>query len=242
MDAGSMERLVPDLLAPGDATGQETLQFHLARYEFAATHLRPGRVLDIACGVGYGASLLAERRSDVTLTAVDISEDAIAYAKDTYTHDRITFEVGDATTFRDPSGGFDSIVSLETIEHLPAPDKFVGHLVTLLNPGGVFVASVPTTPSMDANPHHLHDFTERSFRAILSRCGLREIAALPQIQPYRVLPLLRRTELRAARMRQGLLGYYLRHPGAAARRAYALFRFGFTNRYLTVAVTKPQQD
>ena len=104
-------------------------------------------------------------------------------------------------------------------------------LVGALRPGGVLVASVPTTPSVDVNPHHLHDFTERSFRAIVA---LREIDCLRQIQPYPLISVLRRTETRMTDMRHDLVGYYARHPRAAIRRLAATLRFGFTNRYLTV--------
>ena len=85
LDSDSLERLVPDELASGDTTGLETLDLHLARYVFATRHARPGRLLDIACGVGYGTRLLADR-SEAALSAlgVDISESAIAYARERY--------------------------------------------------------------------------------------------------------------------------------------------------------------
>src|SRR5262249_61299080 len=89
----------------------------------------------------------------------------------------------DAMSFYDTSG-FDTIVSIETIEHLPAPAAFVARLVALLRPGGMLVASVPTTPSVDANPHHLHDFSARSFRRLLAPHGLGERDALVQEQPW----------------------------------------------------------
>ncbi len=233
----SLERVIPELLQSGEATGEESLRLHLARYEFAATHAHAGRVLDLACGVGYGTFLLAERRPDITALGVDVSPEAIDYARQRYAHSRISFVVADAMTFHDPKG-FDSIVSLETIEHLPAPELFFHHLVGQLIPGGVVVASVPTTASMDANPHHLHDFTERFFRRMIQSQGLEEIAALQQVQPYRLLPLLMRHETRAKGIRRGLLQYYFRHPASLGRRINTLFRYGFTNRYLTVAARK----
>ena len=81
--ADSLERLVPDRRAAPDATGLATLALHLARYEFAAKHLRPGRVLDLACGVGYGTKLLAERSGSPVLGA-DLSREAIEYARSRY--------------------------------------------------------------------------------------------------------------------------------------------------------------
>ena len=44
---------------------------HLARYKFAADHLVPGSILDIACGTGYGTSFLADLRGGLVV-GVDV--------------------------------------------------------------------------------------------------------------------------------------------------------------------------
>jgi 2-polyprenyl-3-methyl-5-hydroxy-6-metoxy-1,4-benzoquinol methylase len=238
-DARSLERLVPEELEAADVTGRETLRLHLARYEFAAQHARPGRLLDMACGVGYGARLLADRAPGVSeVVGVDRSPEAVRYAAERYGRAGLRFAVADALAFEDP-GGFDTVVSLETVEHVADPERLVERLVAALRPGGVLVASVPTTPSADVNPHHLHDFTERSFRAMLARRGLVEVDCLRQVQPYRLLAALGRSEVRMQEMRPHLLGYYALHPLAALRRIAATARYGFTNRYLTVAWRRP---
>ena len=129
MDTDTLERLTPDHVEVGDVTGRESLDLHLARYEFAAQHVRPGRLLDIACGVGYGTALLVERRSDVTeALGVDRSPDAIAYARARYGNARTSFLVADAMGYEDHQR-FDTIVTLETIEHLPDPKGFLRRLV-----------------------------------------------------------------------------------------------------------------
>ncbi len=241
MDLGahSLERLVPEALDPLEVTGRETLHLHLARYEFAARRARPGRLLDLACGVGYGTRLLADRAAGIReAVGVDLSGDAVRYAGARYGRAGVRFEVGDALTFED-AAGFDTVVSLETVEHVPDPARLLERLVAALRPGGVLVASVPTTPSADVNPHHLHDFTERSFRALVGRHGLREIDCLRQVQPYRLFPALGRREARMQDMRPDLLSYYARHPAAALRRLAATLRYGFTNRYLTAAWQRP---
>jgi SAM-dependent methyltransferase len=235
--ADSLERLVPDRLAAPDATGLATLALHLARYEFAAKHLRPGRVLDLACGVGYGTKLLAERSGGPVIGA-DLSPEAIAYARSRYAGPRIEFRVADAMAFAD-AAGFDSIVSLETVEHLPDPQRFLAHAVSLLLPGGTFVASVPTTPTTDVNPHHRHDFSERSFRAAVAVHGLEEIDCLRQVQHARLGALLGRSEKRMSDLRPNLAAWYLRHPGALLRRIASTLRYGISTRYLTVAWRKP---
>ena len=239
LDADSLERLVPDQLAPRDLTGGEALRISLERYEFAARHARAGRLLDIACGVGYGTRLLADRGAGrIEALGVDLSPEAIDYARARYGGERTRFLAADARTFDDPSR-FDTIVSIETIEHLPRPADFVAQLVRLLRPGGLLVASVPTTPSVDANPHHLHDFSARSFRRLFAPHGLAERAALVQEQPWRLGAVLARSEPRLRGVRRGLPAWYATHPASLVRRIASTLRHGFTNRYLTVAWQAP---
>jgi 2-polyprenyl-3-methyl-5-hydroxy-6-metoxy-1,4-benzoquinol methylase len=117
--------LVPHVLDEHDATGQETYRLHLQRYEFAAKHAHGGRLLDIACGVGYGSRLIADQRPDIgEVQGADISPEAIAYAQGHYAGGPVAFSVQDAMAYQ-PAIPFDTIVSLETIEHLPQPMLFM---------------------------------------------------------------------------------------------------------------------
>lgn len=219
----------------------ETLALHVERYEFAATHARPGTLLDLACGVGYGTRLLADRRPDLeAVLGVDVEASAIEYARRRYADDRVRFERGDTASFGDGSGiRYATIVSLETLEHLAAPGECFGRLANLLEPGGVLVASVPTTPSVDLNPHHRHDFTARTLRTMGASHGLVEVASHSQVQspawrdlwgggghfPRRLL-------------RPALLRYYFRHPRALGKRLATTLRYGLSNHYLTLAWRK----
>jgi hypothetical protein len=99
----------------------------------------------------------------------------------------------------------------------------------------VLIASVPTTPSVDVNPHHLHDFTERSFRRMVRGHPLRERAHVLQVQAVPFMAVLRRGEERISDRRPHLLRYYASHPESFLKRAWATLRYGFANRYLTIA-------
>lgn len=240
--ADTLERLVPAELAPDDQTGRATLALHEERYRFARSHLRPGRVLDLACGVGYGCAILAERL-DVHVLGVDVSEHAVAYARRHHASPRIAYRTSDAFAFAD-SEGFDSIVSLETLEHVDDPGRLVARFAALLRAGGRLIASVPTTPSVDLNPHHRHDFDARSFRRLLhaSAPALAERAELVQVQGVSVGRVLARRERRLRDLRPDLARYYLRHPGALARRVGSTLRHGLCNRYATLVLEKAAGD
>ena len=232
----SLERIVPDAMESGAATGDETLQLHLERYAFAKRMLPSGRVLDLACGVGYGTAMLAASASRQVIGG-DISGTAIRHARQNYLRPGVSFVRGDGAAWIRP-GTIDGIVSLETLEHVLHPDRLFENFVHLLRPGGMLIASVPVTPSVDANPHHLTDFTPASFRRLGERHGLRPIDSLDQVQTFSPVSILARREQRTRDLRVGLLRYYTIHPGALARRIVAVVRFGFTNRYLTVAWRK----
>lgn len=144
---------------------------HVARYEFALAHLAPGsRVLDLACGVGYGARMLADAGHSVT--AVDASAEAIAYAQEHYPHPHIRYIVAQAERFEvPPTGKFDAVVSFETIEHLEHPAPIMKRWARY---AGTLIASVPNEavfPHAGRIKFHYRHYTKADFAALLTEAG-----------------------------------------------------------------------
>lgn len=242
LSASSLERLVPDQIVEGESTGLETLELHLERYRWAANLLRleqdqrgtPGRLLDCACGVGYGSALLAEALEHTQVHGVDIDAEAVRYATTRYADSTAQYSVGDLCELGDPAS-FDALVSLETIEHVPNATDAIRACRRLLKTDGVLVASVPVTPSVDVNPYHQTDFSRRSFLKMLRSNGFEPMDELSQVQPFSLFKIASGQERRLDDMRDNIPLYYLSHPAAVFKRAWSTLRYGFSNRYLTVA-------
>lgn len=143
---------------------------HIARYVFAAQLVRGCRVLDIACGEGYGSALIADSGADQVL-GVDISPTAIAIAQERFVRDGLTFRTGAAEELPAVVGAdvlFDLIVSFETIEHVEDVGRFLGGVRQVLKPGGSIVISAPNegcVGNRSKNPFHRRTYDLRRFRA-----------------------------------------------------------------------------
>src|SRR3990167_3806200 len=116
-----MERVIFDHIFTDDEINQlpkESAEYqHWQRYKWIK--LKGKKILDCSCGTGYGSGLLAQNNE---VTGVDISEEAIEFAKQHFTAE---FKVGNAEQLEFEDESFDAVVSFETIEHLDNPYKFL---------------------------------------------------------------------------------------------------------------------
>jgi hypothetical protein len=69
--------------------------------------------------------------------------------------------------------------------------------------------------------------------------GLLEVGSLFQDQVYDPIAILSRREKRSSDIRRNITAYYLANPGRLCARVYSTLRYGFKNRYLTIAWRKP---
>ena len=115
---------------------------HWHRYVFACAFAKGRRVLDAACGEGYGSALLAASADSVL--GVDIAESAVAHARQRYgQHANLRFEQGDCTALSCGDAQFDLIVSFETLEHVAAQQELIAGFARALAPGGLLIVSSP---------------------------------------------------------------------------------------------------
>lgn len=161
---------------------------HVERYKFAAKKARDF-ILDGACGCGYGSSML-HKVGDVT--GIDLEPEAVEYAQKHYPGP--TYLVDDVTTHE---GSYDWVVSLETLEHLPEPEKALRNFRKISEH---LIVSTPNEKHYPFNPEsykgdtfpHLRHYTPVELEDILNRCGWRVLEKHCQIK--KVSPVTPGTE------------------------------------------------
>ncbi|MFG6157358.1 glycoside hydrolase family 99-like domain-containing protein [Halomonas sp. 1390] len=144
---------------------------HYHRYLFARQHVEGKRVLDIACGEGYGSHLLAGAAQQVI--GVDISEDAVAHATEHYRRDNLEYRQGDCAAIPLADASVDVVVSFETIEHHDQHETMLSEIKRVLVPGGLLVISSPDKREYSdrpgyANPYHVKELYRDEFEALLT--------------------------------------------------------------------------
>ena len=145
---------------------------HWHRYHFAAGFVAGKRVLDLACGEGYGSALLARRASHVT--GVDVSPQAVAHAKHAYADvANVEFTIGSCTAIPVADASIDFAVSFETVEHIAEQEAFMAELARVLKPGGVLLMSCPnkaeyTDKRGTRNEFHVKELYREEFAALLA--------------------------------------------------------------------------
>jgi ubiquinone/menaquinone biosynthesis C-methylase UbiE len=140
---------------------------HIARYRFAKEFVRGKRVLDLACGEGYGAAAL-KKAGAVSVTGIDNSKEICEHARRKYGLDA---RLGDAHTIPLEDRSMDVVVSFETIEHVTDPETFLKECARVLALPGMAIISTPNRPVYSSNgrqnPFHCREFNETEFADLL---------------------------------------------------------------------------
>jgi 2-polyprenyl-3-methyl-5-hydroxy-6-metoxy-1,4-benzoquinol methylase len=159
------ERTLPDVPAEN-----YWFQRHLVVYEWIAARTAGLRVVDLACGEGYGSDVLA--RTAANVVGVDANPDAHEHARLRYRAPNLRFARDMVETFSEPC---DAVVFLQTIEHVHDPDGVLQNVKGMLAPGGAAYVSTPNVLTLapkgaerSGNPWHLREYRAHEFRAL---CG-----------------------------------------------------------------------
>ncbi len=193
-----VQRDQPAGVPPLELTGERTLpdvpeenywfRRHLVVYQWIAARVGGLRVIDMACGEGYGSNVLAG--SAASVVGVDANPEAHAHARARYRRANLRFERDLIETFSEPA---DAVVFLQTIEHLQDPGAALEHFSALVGGvgrggaeeggagrggvgqgrGGTVYLSTPNVRTLapkgaerSDNPWHVHEYRAQEFERL----------------------------------------------------------------------------
>ncbi|MCP4269133.1 MAG: class I SAM-dependent methyltransferase [Candidatus Brocadiaceae bacterium] len=157
---------------------------HKKRYELAAKSIS-GEVLEIGCGFGYGTNLMAKLNQNGNFTAIDIDKEVIEFAKANNKRDDIKFVQMDATRLNLKNNSFDSVVTIENIEHVKDYGKYIQEIYRVLKNGGTLFLTTPNDNrffhriyrilgcKIKYNKYHEHEFSLKEIKTLLKKNGFK---------------------------------------------------------------------
>lgn len=210
----------------------------LLREHLAAQDLAGKRLLEIGCGRGgLACGLAAAPDRPLQIVGADYAATALRKAQSFARQNRllvINWEVVDIQAIAHPSETFDTVISCETIEHVPNPQKAIAELARVLRPGGrLFVTT----------PNYLGALG--LYRAYLRLRGRQYTEVGQPINKFMLLPLTRywvkQAGLRVTAV--DAVGHYLPVPGRPPVRLTLLDNFRLLTRWFglhsLVSAVKP---
>ncbi|HEY9245662.1 MAG TPA: glycosyltransferase, partial [Candidatus Methanoperedens sp.] len=146
---------------------------HFHRYAFASQLVSGKYVLDLACGEGYGSSLLSKKASHVI--GIEIDGATIKHARRKYTTQDLEFIQGSVLEIPIlTEKKFDVIVCFEVIEHLEEHEKLLSEVKRLLKKEGLFIISSPNKKVYSDDRNFINRFHKKElyfdeFRQLLDK-------------------------------------------------------------------------
>jgi SAM-dependent methyltransferase len=147
---------------------------HIATYDFAEQFTRGKRVLDYGCGSGYGSARIAAGAAKIT--AVDVADDAIAYASAEFGGANLEFiAIDPAQPLPFDDASFDTVLSFQVFEHVRDTGRYLSEIRRVLAPGGRLVLVTPDRSTRllplqrPWNRWHLHEYGKRELASTLAR-------------------------------------------------------------------------
>lgn len=157
---------------------------HIGRYLLAKNYIKnDDNILDCACGIGYGSFLLS-RNKMVNVTGVDISQEAIAFAKKNYSAENIKYICDDVKNLQNINEVFNKIICFETIEHVKDDTALLTSFYSLMEENGLLILSTPNEKLMPFNkkqfPFHKRHYKPDELIMLLDKCGFEIVIVYSQ--------------------------------------------------------------
>ena len=149
---------------------------HESIYTFAARWAAGARVLDAACGTGYGSFVLA-RAGAGSVVGLDRNPARIRFATRRFEARGLSYRLGECEALGFTADSFDLVVSSNTLEHLSDPRLFLqGVAKSIRKSGHLLVAVPPVLSEADlrehaTNPSHQSNLSVRGWAELFVREG-----------------------------------------------------------------------
>jgi SAM-dependent methyltransferase len=165
--------MIADYALPGMVSGERvstaeggfnpSFQRHRAEYRLCASLLGEGRVLDLGCGTGHSWTELSPRET----VGVDVEARALE-RQERETHQ------ADMRALPFAAGSFASVVSIQSIEHVPDPERVLAEVARVLHSDGraIFVTPNRLTfghPDEIIDPYHYVEYDPRQLHDLCAR-------------------------------------------------------------------------
>ncbi len=144
---------------------------HMASYKYALRYAYGREVLDLGCGVGYGAHYLASYGAR-RVVAADIDEMALDYAHAVYFHPCIDYQRCDAQRLPFADAAFEFVFSSQVIEHMPDTKAFLREIKRVLKSRGACLVTTPNkhlfSPDLaeGLGGFHINEMTPKQFELL----------------------------------------------------------------------------
>lgn len=161
--------MIVERIVPGTRCWDIMFEQHRFRYDLTLPYIQNKTVLDVACGTGFFSHYLIQKGARKVI-GIDIDHESIRFAKNHFRNNNLQFFQADAHEIGNLPEKFDIVVSIETIEHLFNPEKFLQGLQNVLYPNGMLIISTPNAEkTVGRNPFHVKEFSALEFTNLLDK-------------------------------------------------------------------------
>ena len=153
---------------------------HNYRYKLASKWIKGRLILDVGCGYGFGTRRLAELNPDKKFVGIDFDKKAIDFAIKRNKLKNIKFYLMDATKLGFRKNYFDSVVSIENLEHVPDYKRYLEEINRVVKDEGILFLTTPNLYRLGnihvaimsrkpTNKFHVKEFGMKELKSLIEK-------------------------------------------------------------------------